>query len=439
MQEEVLISVANGLAQMARVENGCVTDFFVEPVEPMTPSASAGAQADSKGRIYLGRVMRIVPHLQAAFVDIGEDMNGFLGAREAQVLLSENDEADLGADEEADIQLCVAEGDDVLVQIIRPASGHKGPSLTANITLPARHLVLTPCTNRIAVSRAITDEKERARLLALAEKHAKDLGATGMDGQAGWVLRTAATGLDEDTLKAEMQIVVQNWEDILTRADAQDEIGLVHSDISGVAKILRDYVRANTGDIIIEGAEALAAAQAYAKHAMPDRLDRIKASEKGEVLFERHDVQGEIDKALNARFELPSGGWIMIETTEAMTTIDVNSGSHGADALTVNLEAAPAIARQIRLRNIGGLIGIDFIDMKPTSHNDHDSHAEAVQNALKAGFDGDKVASRISAMSDFGVVEMTRKRERMPLCEIFNGATNAPEEGAEEGAEENGG
>ncbi len=428
MQEEILISVADGLAKMARIENGHVTDFTIEPIEP------ENAQADGRGRIYLGRVMRVVPHLQAAFVDIGEARDGFLGAREARVLLSDEESA---SDEEADIQTCVAEGDDVLVQIIRPATEGKGAALTANITLPARHLVLTPCATRIAISRAITEQTERARLLALAEKQAKDLGATGMDGQAGWVLRTAATGLEEATLKAEMQMVAQSWEDILARADGQDDVGLLYSDIGGVEKILRDYVRPSTGDIIIEGAQALAAAQAYAKQVMPDRLDSIKAAEKGEVLFDRHDVQGEIDKALAARFELPSGGWIMIETTEAMTTIDVNSGNHEAEALAVNLEAASVIARQIRLRNIGGLIGIDFIDMKA---NDHADHAETVLAALKDGFNGDKIITRIGEMSDFGVVEMTRKRDRPPLRQMLNGAgaADSTEQSAGESAGENG-
>lgn len=403
MQEQLLISVAKGIAKMARVEDGLLTDLAVEPINNASNASNYGG--DSTGRIYLGRVLRVVPRLQAAFVDIGEDSDGFLGAREARILLE-------GNPRDADIQDCVAEGDDVLVQITRPASGDKGASLSANVTLPGRNLVLSPCHSRIAVSRSIESEDERTRLSALAEKLTATLEIEGMDGAAGWVLRTAAQGMDEAALKAEMQEVAKIWDVILDKADAQSEPGLLHSDIGGVEKMLRDYVRPTTSEIIIEGAAALKGAKAYIKQSMPTHLDALKAADAGEDLFERHDIHGEIDKALAPRFDLPSGGWIMIENTEAMTTIDVNSGSHNDDALAVNLEAATAIARQIRLRSASGLIAIDFIDM------DKPENAEAILAALEAGFKGDKTPTRLGDMSDFWVVEMTRKRVRRALLLI---------------------
>lgn len=404
MQEQLFISVAKGLVKMARVEDGRLADFAVE---------SVSNTQETTGHIYLGRVLRVVPRLQAAFVDIGEDSDGFLGAREARILLE-------GNPRDADIQECVAEGDDVLVQITRPASGDKGAALTANVTLPGRNLVLTPCHGRISVSRSIESEDERNRLTTMAESLTAELEIEGMDGPAGWVLRTAAENMTEDALKAEMQSVAKSWDGILDKADAQEKAGLLYSDIGGVEKILRDYVRASTAEIVIEGDiegdAALHVAQAYVKQTMSELLDRVKPAEKGEDLFERHDIHGEIDKALGARFNLPSGGWIMIEYTEAMTAIDVNSGSHNDPALAVNLEAAEAIARQIRLRSIGGLIAVDFIDM------DKPEDAEAVLSKLEIGFKGDKVPTRLGDMSDFWVVEMTRKRERLPLYKALAGA-----------------
>ncbi|MGC6476079.1 MAG: ribonuclease E/G [Parvibaculales bacterium] len=397
---ELIFKQIEGRIIMARCVNGDLCELIVESLAPTDKDAA------QTGLIYLGFVERVVPNLQAAFVDIGQDRAGFLGAREAKIL-AENPEP------ETNIEDCVAAGDTVLVQVTRPASGEKGASLTANVTLPGRHLVLAPCSSRIAVSRSIEDEAERQRLADLAEAARAELNIDGLDGPAGWVLRTVAEGVSAEILKEDMQQVAAGWDAVLDKADAHEPPYLVHQDVGGIAKLLRDHVQSQTQKIIIEGGDLAQAAQDYMQQNMANQLDLIEAAQD-EDIFERHDIYAQIEKARAPRVNLASGAWLMIETTQAMTTIDVNSGAQNSSAFEVNLDAANHIAREIRLRAIGGLIAIDFIDM------DAGTNSEPIIEALLAGFDDDKVPVRIGDMSDFGVVEMTRKRERQPLSKALS-------------------
>lgn len=401
MSHEILMSVENGLLRIAQVEDGQLTAITAAPL---------GKRDDSRrlvGQIYLGHVERVVGRLQAAFVDIGMDRSGFLGAREARALVPD-------ADRETPIEACVQDGDTVLVQVTRPPKGDKGTQVTADVTLPGRAVVLAPCRNRIAVSRQIEDEAERSRLSELATAIRNDkVAVEGMDGAAGWVIRTAAVGMDEDMMAADMQAVAAQWEKLLEAAEDSAPPALLYEDLGPVEKTLRDLVRAETASITIEGDAALAQARGFARTHMASIGDKIAAPDAGEMLFDRYDINSQLEAALSNRVSLASGGWLMIETTEAMTTIDVNSGGDEKDARGVNLEAAAAIGRQMRLRALGGLIAIDFIDM----HNDGDN--EAVLAVLDAGFQGDKNPVRIGPMSEFGVVEMTRRRDVMTLAEAM--------------------
>ena len=412
MAHEILMSVENGLLRVAQIEDGVLISMQAAPL------GKAATETSMVGQIYLARVERVVERLQAAFVDIGFDKSAFLGAREARALLPE-------ATRDTPIEDCVEDGDTVLVQVTRPPQGDKGAQVTTDVTLAGRGVVLAPCRSRIAVSRQIEDEAERARLTELAEKiRAGDgvdaVDVEGMDGPSGWVLRTAAAGQDIDALAADMANVAAQWEALLERAENAEPPCLIHEDLGPVEKALRDLVRADTRAVVVEGAAALAVAKGFMRQYMPALADILSGADEGEILFDRHDLAGQLDKALSPRLDLPSGAWLMIETTEAMTTIDVNSGSAEDDALAVNLQAAAAIAKQIRLRALGGLVAIDFIDM-----NDESAH-EAVLKALDEGFDGDKNPVRIGPMSEFGVVEMTRRREVMTLAEALrqNGAAN---------------
>ncbi|MBL6761769.1 MAG: ribonuclease E/G [PS1 clade bacterium] len=409
MSHEILMSVENGLLRVAQVEDGELTAL---QAAPMGKADADSASSGMVGQIYLARVERVVERLQAAFVDIGFDKSGFLGAREARALVPD-------ATRDTPIEDCVESGDTVLVQVTRPPQGEKGAQVTADVTVAGRGVVLAPCRSRIAVSRQIEDEAERARLIELAEKIRAGDGVEavdieGMDGPSGWVLRTAAEGQDIEALAADMANVGAQWEALLERAEDTEPPSLIHEDLGPVEKALRDLVRADTSAVVVEGAAAFAVAKGFMRQNMPQLAEILSPSDDGEILFDRHDVAGQLDKALSPRVDLASGAWLMIEPTEAMTTVDVNSGSAEGDALAVNLEAAAAIAKQIRLRALGGLVAIDFIDM-----TDEAAH-EAVLKALDGGFDGDKNAVRIGPMSEFSVVEMTRRRDVMTLSEALS-------------------
>ena len=393
MSHEILISADETLVKTAIVKEGQLVDIHVEP---------AVSENKKIGQIYLAEVERVVPNLQAAFLNIGEDRSAFLGAREAKVLVED-------PDRDTSIGECVEEGDELLVQIVHPASGGKGASVTADISLPGRFVVLTLCRSNIAISRSIENETERQRLIDLATSVQSELEIEGLDGAAGWIIRTVAENIDTEALKQDMQMVAQIWHGILSDADDMDAPYLLHYDIGGVERVLRDMLRHDTKLVTIEGQKSFEQAQKYCQKFMPDSLSLLQQSEKTEKLFDRHDIYGEIEIALSPRVDLPSGGWIMIETTEAMTTIDINSGKQNAEALAVNLESVKAIHKQINLRAIGGLIAIDFIDM--VSEDDK----QAVEQEIQKIFADDKVHVRISNMSDFGVIEMTRKRSRIAL------------------------
>lgn len=408
MVEEILLSVRDGVVRVAHVTAGQLQHVEIASIKSRDDDASKLV-----GGIYLGRVERVVSRLQAAFVDIGEDRSGFLGAREARVLVP-------GAGRDCPIEDCVGDGDTVLVQVTRPPLGDKGAQVTADITLAGHAVVIAPCRSRVAISRSIEDPETRARLEThindiIAGKHGVTIDIEGMEGPAGWVVRTAAADMNVDELARDMAMVSEQWTALLSRAQDCEPPFLLHMDLGPIERALRDGVKAETKKVTIEGDAALRVARAYCKDYMPAAVALLHASEEGEFLFDRFDVEDQIQKALNPRVELPSGGWLMIETTEAMTTIDVNSGSHDGTALAVNLEAAAAIARQVQLRGVGGLIAVDFIDM-----TDGKDKAQ-VGDVLSQGFDGDRQAVRFSPMSDFGVIEMTRRRPAQSLAQALRG------------------
>jgi len=218
-------------------------------------------------------------------------------------------------------------------------------------------------------------------------------------------------------LAMDMAQVAKSWKTLIDKAEDSQPPALLHEDLGPIEKALRDFVRADTTSVVIEGEAAFRTGRGFCREHMPAVLELLSASQEGSILFDRYDIAGQLEIALSRRVELPSGGWLMIETTEAMTTIDVNSGAHNGPAVSVNLEAARMIARQIRLRSLGGLIAIDFIDMSSDADN------EAVLQALDEGFQGDKNPVRIGPMSEFGVVEMTRRRETMTLAQAMRQQT----------------
>lgn len=358
------------------------------------------------GDIYLGRVDKVVPGMQAAFVDLGLARSGFLAAMDAAVL---------GPDPKVtpSIESVIKDGDIVLVQVSKDPIGDKGPKITADVTLAGRALVYTPLSPTLAVSRRIADAAERDRLTALTEglREAGD----------GFILRTVAIGAEAAELTAEAAGLRQLWRELQGRVTAAKGKApcRLHRDLDPVTRSLRDHGGPAVSSIRIDEGEALTAARTYVGRFAPMLSGRLSWHRGPEPLFARHNVQGQIEAALRPRVRLPAGGEITIQATEGLTAIDVDSGSYvtgrdqGETARVINVEAAVEIARQLRLRAIGGLIVIDFIHM-----NDAAS-VQQVLDAFNRALADDPAPIRVTGMSELGLVEMTRRRVREPLAHLL--------------------
>ncbi|MBI1260748.1 MAG: Rne/Rng family ribonuclease [Rhizobiales bacterium] len=418
MSEEVLINVGPGEIRVAVVEDGVTVEFLLErTTEDAVLERSGRAGHSIISNIYLGRVQRVLAGMQAAFVDIGLERAGFLGAREARCLseLQEMAEGELPP-----ISSCVHEGQSILVQAVKDPIGDKGARISANVTIPGRLLVLVPNKSGVALSRRIEDEADRERLTKLVEEIATRLSALGVTGEpAGFIVRTAATTATPDDIAADARYLAEEWRKVREIEKRSTPPHVVFHDLDPVARTMRDYVSAKTSRVIIDDADAFVEAQRYCRRAMPERLEALEHFNGPGALFDKYDVEEAIETALNPRVELASGGWITIENTEALTAIDVNSGRYTSatgledTSARINLEAAHAIVHQLRLRGIGGLIVIDFI------HMNDPANIEKVVTTLREGCEEDRVPTQISEMSEFGLVEMTRKRVRDPLNKLL--------------------
>ncbi|MDP6705643.1 MAG: Rne/Rng family ribonuclease [Alphaproteobacteria bacterium] len=344
------------------------------------------------GRIHLGRVTGLAPGADAAFVDFGGERAGFLSLRDDRL----------------------EEGQAVLVQVAKEPYADKGASLTMDLSLPGRFLALRPLQPGIALSRQIKDKAERARLLALGESLAESEGLAEIGG--GFILRTAAEGADEAALSAEAAALVERWRRLDREAGTARPPALLYADDDPIRRCLREQCCPKVRRVLIDDGEALASARDYCTEMMPWAAERLARHTGAGALFDLYDTEAEIEAALEPHLDLPSGGSIAIEATEALTAIDVNAGrlAGGRDAaetaLATNLEAAAEMARQLRLRAIGGLIVIDFIDMNAAGA------VARLLAALDAALARDRAPTRRSEMSAFGLVEMTRRRDREPLA-----------------------
>ncbi len=420
MNKEVLINAGAGEIRVAIIENGRLQELFLERLiglddGPLRRRGGGRSGHSLIGNIILGRVQRVLPGMQAAFVDIGLDRAGFLGAREARCLAGLP-----GFEEERapKISDCVREGDEVLVQVVKDPIGEKGARLSANVTIPGRLLVLVPNQAGIALSRRIEDEAERARLLALGESMIAEANGALVPG-AGYILRSAAIGAGLADLREDAERLAEAWRPVtVKRQNARPPATLYH-DLDPVERTMRDEVDAQTSRVLIDDREAAEAARAYCRRAMPEAESKIELFAGPGMLFDLYDLEDEIERLTDPRVPLPSGGWITIEGTEALTAIDVNSGSFteatGLEeiSLKVNLEAAHEIGRQLCLRGIGGLVVVDFI------HLSEPGNIQQVLDALGVSLAKDRTPTQISGMSEFGLVEITRKRIRDPLGKLM--------------------
>jgi ribonuclease G len=420
MAKDVLVNAGAGEVRVAVLEDGVLDQLWLERTIGLDDGNGIGRHCGARslvGDVILGRVQRVLPAMQAAFVDVGLERAGFLAAREARPRTATLHDDPCTDEDRQLLRIAdfVREGEEILVQVVKDPIGDKGARLSANLTIPGRFLILVANSSGVALSRRIEDEAERTRLTGIVEAFAAD-SPSGLAVQPGYIVRTAAVGASADDLKGEALGLNAIWHDIVKRRRGAAPPSRLHADLGPVERALRDEVDGTVARILIDDRSALAAARAYAGHAMPDMAAKIQPYIGAEPLFDHFGIEDEIAELTSPRVALPSGGWITIEATEALTAIDVNSGSYIESAgleetsLKVNLEAAEAIGRQVRLRGIGGLIVIDFI------HLTERAHVARVVEALGVAASKGRVPSQILGMSEFGLVEMTRKRVREPLA-----------------------
>lgn len=416
MTQEILINVGAAETRIAAVEDDRLQALACEIT--LDAEGAPRRRGSMVGEVRLGRVSRVVPAIQAAFVEIGMDRAGFLGLKEARIL-SPDQNADADAGTMPAIGDMVREGDAVQVQIIKDPIGEKGARLTAAITLPGRLLVLTPYQNAIALSHRIADETERARLMELGQ-FLQDGSDEGLIPGAGYIFRTNAVGAERTELEDEARALCDVWRGIQATRAAAKPPAVLYRDLGPVERALRDLVRSDTARIRIDDAAAIETAAAYCRRFLPGMESRIAPHSGAEPLFDAYDLENDIQQLAQPRVPLPCGGWITVETTEALTSVDVNSGSftRAADiedmSFLVNGEAAREVGRQIRLRGIGGVIVIDFIHMTDPEHNRQ--MLETLEKSL--AYDGAPVV--VAPISPFGLVEVTRKRIREPREKLQN-------------------
>jgi ribonuclease G len=400
---EILVNVAPRETRAAILENGVVQELHIERT----------SRRGLVSNLYKGRVSRVLPGMQAAFVEIGLERTAFLHAADIARAASDDtltNSAAASLPPLEDIRRLVNAGDDILVQVIKDPIGSKGARLTTFIALPSRYLVYMPRGEAIGVSARIEDDAERTRLKSMLG----ELATTGAAG-GGYIVRTAAQGASRDSLREDMGYLARLWEHVRTRAAEVPAGSVVHEDLPLPLRVLRDELSRGVSRVLVDSAREFARMREFAAAFMPEAASVIELYAGPRPLFDLNGVEEEVARALDRKVPLKSGGHLVIDQTEAMTTIDVNTGAYVGHRnleetiFRTNLEAAVSIARQLRLRNLGGIIIIDFIDMRD------EPHRRAVLTALERALAGDRAQTHIVSLSPLGLVEMTRKRTRESL------------------------
>lgn len=409
MSAELVINVTAHETRLALIEKGTIAELYIERTR----------EKGIVGNIYKGRVVRVLPGMQAAFVDIGLEKAAFLyvadvfdAIEEYEKLMEdekgEEQHEESGSDSEYKalhpIEDLLQEGQELLVQVSKEPISTKGARITSHISLPGRHLVYMPTVDHVGISRRIEDEEERERLREIVDR----LRQPG----CGFIVRTASEGKSEEDLRSDMQYLAKVWSEISRKREKAAAPSLIHSDLDVVQKVVRDIVTDDVKRIVVDSKLDHDRIVQFISTFMPKMKSSVELYEEEEPIFDHYGLEVEISRALGRKVWLKSGGYIIIEQTEALTAIDVNTGrfvgKHNLEdtILKTNLEAVKEIAYQLRLRNIGGIIIIDFIDMEK------EVNREKVYAALDDSLKGDKSKTNILKISELGLVEMTRKRVR---------------------------
>jgi ribonuclease G len=416
LKREILISATPQESWVALLEDGRLVELMLDRPD----------QGRVVGDIYLGRVEAVLPGIQAAFVDIGTEKAGFLHG--SDLVSDEDDEGDRDGPGNGNgsgrsnggrgrrstrfppIQEQLSKGDSVIVQVTKEPIGTKGPRLTAQVSLPGRFLVYMPFSSHVGVSRKIEQREERARLRELArEILPEDAG--------GLIIRTVGEELNRAKFEGEFQRLHSRWKKIKRRADSSKAPALIHGEAKLISGVIRDLFSDQFDALIVDNPDAHGEIVQYVKSVDPDLLDRIQLYRSRTPLFDRYDIEEEIGEAFGRRVNLPSGGYIIVEPTEALVSIDVNTGRFTGKGrkdpeetiLRTNLDAAREIARQLRLRDVGGIVVADFIDMESQENRDR------VLQELRTYLGRDRARTKAYAVSELGLVEMTRQRVRPSL------------------------
>lgn len=415
MSKEMIISSNPGETWVCILENRNLYEIFIERDE----------NRGILGAVYKGRVSKVLPGMQSAFIDIGLRRDAFLYVEDFQGNMDDYEKM-LGIDEDLEeenevllrdkidfrIEEYLQEGQDILVQVTREPLPNKGARASTYITLPGRYLVLMPFVNYIGVSRKIEDLDERERLREIASELKSE--------KAGFIVRTAANGIKEEELHADAEYLIQIWKDIVNKSEHQSAPSLVHQDVDLALTLMRDYFNEDFTKILIDSEEKYKEILHYVNKIDSSLSPRVKYYNEKKPILTKFGITHQVEQALKSRVWLKSGGYIVINQTEALVAIDVNTGKYTGTkgledtVLKTNLEAVSEIARQIRLRNLGGIIIIDFIDMEESSSK------EKVFQKLEKELKKDRARTKLLEISDFCLVELTRKTSRKSLDRMLS-------------------
>lgn len=422
MLKEIIINSSSAQTRVAITENGKLVDFFVDYPE----------NRRMVGDIYLGKVARVLPGIKAAFIDIGMKHDAFLHfsdigerTKDFQAILDDDSEIEEDDDDNNGRPASshhqtrhmingvpvLQKGEEILVQITKEPVNNKGVRVSSSISIPGRFCVLLPFDNKIGVSKKINDYRERRRLRSLARQI--------IPSDCGLIIRTVAKNQDEDALKDDLNYLMKTWTNIANKAKSSTPPCSVYQDLSTTSSVIRDLFTPDISKVFIDYKKVYREIRDYVQIIQPELMEKIELFKPNEQIFEAFKVEEQIKELFGRKVFLKSGGYLVIEHTEAMVVIDVNSGKYAANkeqelnSLKTDLEAAREIARQLKLRDIGGLIVVDFIDLED------DKNRKKVFDELRKEFRKDRAKVSVLPMSDFGLIEITRQRIRQNILQAL--------------------
>ncbi|OGQ52039.1 MAG: ribonuclease G [Deltaproteobacteria bacterium RIFCSPLOWO2_02_FULL_57_26] len=413
MQQDIFINSTPQESRIAIVEDKALAEFLVERRQ----------ERGIVGNIYKGKVARVLPGMQAAFVEIGMDKAAFLHVSDFSTAYEAASPPPGSEDEiifegpkpsshrRLPIERQLSRGQEILVQVAKDPLGMKGARITSYISLPGRYLVFMPTSTHVGISRRIEDDKERKRL--------KEIALSVLSKEGGFILRTACEGRSKREIQRDLAFLTKLWRGVQKKAEGATAPSLIHQDLDLISRTIRDFFTTDTHLVVMDHVKEYRRILDFVGHFMPRLKSKITLYSQAEPIMDHYGIEEQIAKALERKIWLHSGGYITIERTEALTAIDINTGrfvgkrNQEETVFKTNLEAAPEIVRQLRLRNVGGIIIIDFIDMEK------EANRKKVYDALKEAIKKDKARTNILKISELGLVEMTRQRTRESLENVL--------------------